>query len=102
MKITGKITVKAIDDGLLIARSTSRQAIAKVAFTSRASAAPMPVRSTVAGMVVAVVAAAHAQRRLLGRAEELDVRLFEAGVVDAQDGQRGRMRAMIDWAVAPS
>ena len=40
MKITGKITVTASEAGLLTARRTSRQAMAKVALTSRASVAP--------------------------------------------------------------
>ena len=43
MKITGKITVNAIESGLLTARRTSRQAIAKVALASRREAARDPL-----------------------------------------------------------
>src|SRR6187401_2777480 len=60
MKITGKMTVKAIETGLLTARRISRQAIAKVALTSRANVAPArpetaPARGPVdAGAVAAI------------------------------------------------
>ena len=43
MKITGKITVKAIESGLLTARRTSRQAMAKVALASRPRRLEMPL-----------------------------------------------------------
>jgi hypothetical protein len=90
MKITGKITVNAIESGLLTARRISRHAIAKVALTSRGEAAAdarlgdggWNERGGHAAFLLGGV-------RRLARAEQLDVGLLEAGVVDTEDGQRG-------------
>src|SRR5258706_9252101 len=58
MKITGKMTVKAIETGLLMARRISRQAMAKVALTSRANVAPArPDTAPARGPFEAVAAA---------------------------------------------
>ena len=84
MKMTGMMIVTAIETGFRIALRISRQAIANVAFASRSDA-----RSGCRPAAAIGARGDDVRRscRLLRAREELDVRLFEAGLVDPQDAR---------------
>ena len=81
MKMTGMMIVTTIETGFWIALRTSRQAIAKVALASRRKPGPDPARGGHRPPADDDVGAHAASSEL---AQELDVCLFEAGLVDPE------------------
>ena len=85
MKMTGMMIVTTIETGFRIALRISRQAIANVALASRSMPGPDARRRPPSARAATTVGAHAASSEL---ASELDVRLFEAGLVDPEDAER--------------